>query len=208
MSGQRAKAGTENAGRSRRAKAIIGRRLNNSRAARKEQREALRQPRNAAGPQPPRPAITPLNLSYGGHMRNTSSPQRGAWATYARLAREGAMLSKAELARRLGVDRGTVHRWEAGANRPENPDVVQAFAQVLGLDLDEALAAAGLRPGVEAPAEPTREVDEEIELVRTDHRLSEDMKRRIIALILERRERDKATAIEETKRMIDLFGRD
>ena len=117
------------------------------------------------------------------------------------------MLSKAELARRLQVDRGTVHRWETGANRPENPDVVQAFAQLLGLDVEEALAAAGLRPGVQAPAEPTREADEEIELVRTDPKLDADMKRKIIALILERRERDKAAALEETRRMIDLFRR-
>lgn len=164
-------------------------------------------PGNAAGPQPPGPGRTSISLPYGVHMRNTSGQQRGTWATYAKAAREGALFSKAELSRRLQVDRGTIHRWESGATRPENPEVVQAFAQLLGLDLDEALAAAGLRPGVEAPAEPTREVDEEIELVRTDPKLDADMKRRIIGLILERRERDKAAALEETRRMIDLFRR-
>ncbi|MFI6332951.1 helix-turn-helix domain-containing protein [Micromonospora chersina] len=140
-------------------------------------------------------------------MRITEGAERGSWATYSRLAREGAGLGKSELARRLGMDRGTVHRWEIGKTRPEDPQVVQAFAEVLGLDLEEALAAAGLRPGVAPPAEPTREPDEEIDLVRTDPRLSDDMKRRIIQLIRERRERDRAAALEETRRLIDLFGR-
>lgn len=51
------------------------------------------------------------------------------------------------------------------------------------------------------------EHDEEIELVRTDPKLSDDMRERIIALILKRRERDKAAALEDTRRMIDLFKR-
>lgn len=49
--------------------------------------------------------------------------------------------------------------------------------------------------------------DEEIQLVRSDPKLTEDMRERIITLILERRERDKAAAIEDTRRMIDLFRR-
>jgi hypothetical protein len=51
------------------------------------------------------------------------------------------------------------------------------------------------------------EVDEEIELVRTDQRLDADMKRRIIALILERREQDRQRRMEETRQMIDLMRR-
>ncbi|MEV0726050.1 helix-turn-helix transcriptional regulator [Micromonospora purpureochromogenes] len=50
-------------------------------------------------------------------------------------------------------------------------------------------------------------VDEEIELVRTDPKLSDEMRDRIIRLILERRKRDKAAALEDTRRMIDLFKR-
>lgn len=50
-------------------------------------------------------------------------------------------------------------------------------------------------------------VDEELELVRTDPKLTPDMRKRIIALILERREREKVAAIEDTRRMIDLFRR-
>lgn len=206
LRGQRLKPGTKETARGRRWRKAVGDSRDESRSKRQERREKLRQDRNVAGPQPSRPAITPLSSPYGVHMRNSSGQPRGTWATYARAAREGARLSKAELARRIGKDRGTIHRWEAGSNRPEDPDVVQAFALALGLDVDEALAAAGLRPGTEPPAEPTREYDEEIELVRTDPRLDEDMKRRIIDLIYARRERNKAAAIEETKRLIDLFG--
>ncbi len=158
---------------------------------------------NATGPQPVRPAVT----TYGVHMRNTPGLGRGTWAAYVLTARERAGLTKSELARRIQKDRATVGRWEDGKNRPDDADLVARVAQVLGLDLDEALAAAGLRPGVTPPATPTMDLDEEIELVRTDPKLDEDMKRRIIALILERRERDKAAAIEETKRLIDLFRR-
>lgn len=204
--GQRVKPGTQDTRRALRWKAVVGRQWKRACEGWREKREALRQEHSAASLQPSRPAITPIVLPYGVQMRNRSGHQRGTWATYARTAREAALLSKAELARRLGVDRGTIHRWETGANRPEDPNVVQAFARVLGLDLDEVLAAAGLRPDVEPPAEPTREVDEEIELVRTDPRLSESMKRRIIELILERRKRAREASLEETRRLIDLFS--
>jgi len=140
-------------------------------------------------------------------MRNTSGPGRDTWAAYIRAAREHARLTKTELARRIGKDRATIGRWEDGKNRPEDANLVALLADELNLDRDEALAAAGLKPGVDAPARPTVEVDEEIELVRTDPKLDEPMKQRIITLILERRERDKAAAIAETKRMIDLFRR-
>lgn len=146
-------------------------------------------------------------MPYRVHMRNTSGPGRGGWATYVTAAREHALVSKAELARRVGIDRGTVHRWEAGQNRPDSAEIVQRVANVLNVDLDEALAAAGLRPGVEAPAQPTVDHDEELELVRTDPRLTDDEKVRIIQVILERRERDKRASIEETRRIIELFRR-
>lgn len=141
------------------------------------------------------------------HVRNTSGPERGTWAAFAKAARAGARISQAELARRLGIDRTTVYRWEAGSNRPESPELVVAFAYVLGIDPEEALAAAGMRPGVQPPREPTRERDEEIEMVKTDPRLDEATKDKVITLILERREREKAAAVEETKRMIELLRR-
>lgn len=71
-----------------------------------------------------------------------------------RSVREGAGLPKTELARRLGIDRATVSRWETGSTRPEDSDVVQRFAELFGIDLDDALIAAGLRPQTAARPEP------------------------------------------------------
>ncbi len=90
------------------------------------------------------------------HVRNTSGPGRGRWAALVNQAREAAGLTKVALAGRIGVDRATVMRWEQGNTRPESADVVQRVADLLGLDLDDALMAAGLRPDVESkqPAMP------------------------------------------------------
>lgn len=144
-------------------------------------------------------------MSYGVHMRNTPDSERGTWATYARVARENALLSKTALAVQLGVDRGTVHRWENGTTRPESPHVVARFAEVTNVDQDEALAAAGLRPGVDAPSEPTADLDEEIQLVVTDPKLSPATKKRIIDHILERRERERTQGVEQTRLMIETL---
>ncbi len=95
---------------------------------------------------------------YRVHVGNTPTPERGNWATYVTATREHIGMSKAELARRLEVDRGTVIRWESGKSRPEDAEVVARFAELFGLDADEALAAAGLRPNAAPTARPTRDV--------------------------------------------------
>lgn len=112
------------------------------------------------------------------HVRNTLPPERGNWATYVATVRERVGMSKAELARRLGIDRGTVHRWETGKNRPEDPAVVQAFAELFGLDVDEALIAAGLRLGATTVRTPTSEppLDPDLKIIMrrlTDPNVSE-----------------------------------
>lgn len=109
---------------------------------------------SATGPQPSRPATIHLIAAYGVHMRNTSGSPRGTWAALVQAAREAVGMTKIELSRRLEVDRATVMRWEAGSNRPENPEVVQRFAALFAIDLDTALAAAGLRPEGPAPVMP------------------------------------------------------
>lgn len=149
----------------------------------------------------------PAKTPYGVHVRNTTGPGRGGWATYAKAARTGALLSQSELARRLGINRTTIFRWETGAARPENPDVVQAFAEVLSLNLDEALAAAGLRPGTTAPAEPTRERDEEMEMILAAP-VDDRMKQRMIERLRELRERDKQRRMEEIRFVLDPRRRD
>lgn len=163
---------------------------------------------NDAGPHPSRPATTPLLPTYVVHVRNTPTPHRGTWATYSTNARRDAMLSISKFAQHIGVDRGTVYRWESGKTTPTDPDVVQRFATVLGVDLDEALAAAGLRPGTTAPLAPTRERDAEEEYVRTHPKLSDEMKVRIIKLIRDRRERERDAGMEDTRRLVELMERE
>lgn len=136
-------------------------------------------------------------------MRNTSGPERDNWATYARTARENAGLSKMALARRLGIDRATIHRWETGQTRPDDALTVQAWAAVFGIDLDDALVAAGLRPG-ELPDVP-EVVDPEIELVRTDPELDPEMKIRIVTLIMDRRAREREASLAETQQLIRIM---
>ncbi len=127
-------------------------------------------------------------------MRNAVGA--GNWPQYVTAAREGAGLTKTELARRIGVDRGTVARWESGQRKPDNPAVVVTFADVCHLDRDEALAAAGFRPAAEAPKEPSR-ADPELDRIRKS-KLSRAAKARLIARITERRQR------EEQQRLADL----
>lgn len=105
--------------------------------------------RAGAGPQPASPSIAPLPLAYGLRMRNTEG---GTWATLVKRMRAATGMTGAELARRLDVDRATIWRWEAGRQKPESAELIKAFADIFGLELDDALAAAGLRPaGVEPP---------------------------------------------------------
>lgn len=81
-------------------------------------------------------------------MRNT---EIGTWATLVKRVREAAGMSGAELARRLDVDRATIWRWEVGRQKPESPDLIKAFATLFGLDIDEVLRIAGLRPSDDEP---------------------------------------------------------
>lgn len=61
--------------------------------------------------------------------------------------------TKVQLARRLGMNRGTVENWKTQP-RPPQPGTVRAVAERLGLDPDRALRLAGILP-VEEP-EPQR----------------------------------------------------
>lgn len=144
-------------------------------------------------------------MSYGVRVRNTTEPQRDAWAKFAKAAR--GRMSQSELSRQLGVDRATIYRWETGQQRPENADTVARFAQVTGIDVDEALAAAGLKPGTAAPAKPTRELDEEEQLIMRAP-VGEAMKQRMLAKLHERRERDRQRRMEDFQDLIDEAKRD
>jgi transcriptional regulator with XRE-family HTH domain len=138
-------------------------------------------------------------------VRNNPPADRVAWATFAKAARETAQegrgMSQSELARQLKVDRVTVWRWENGQQRPEDAGVVARFAAILCLDEEEALAAAGLRPGVAAPTEPTRERDEELEEILVAD-LPQRIKQELIEAVLAEREHDKERRMQMIQRLI------
>jgi transcriptional regulator with XRE-family HTH domain len=98
-------------------------------------------------------------MAYGLRMRNAVPPDRGDWATFVKSRREAVKMTGAELSRRLHIDRATLWRWESGRQRPENGEMVAAVAELFGADLDEALAAAGLRPAEVVQVEPDPPLD-------------------------------------------------
>jgi transcriptional regulator with XRE-family HTH domain len=132
-------------------------------------------------------------MPYPLHVRKAPT----TWADYVTAIREATGFGDTEMGRVLDVNPATVWRWRTGKQkRPENADIVRRFAEKFGLDLDEALAAAGMRPGVEPPAEPTREVDEEVELIMRS-KVSDAMKKRMLARLEELRQRDKQQRMED-----------
>ncbi|WP_328339457.1 helix-turn-helix domain-containing protein [Micromonospora sp. NBC_00421] len=131
--------------------------------------------------------------------------QRERLANLIRTRRLERGLSASKAAQAAGIDRATWSNAETGARRTAEHNYA-GIERALGWQpgsIDAILA--GGEPTTE-PADPVI-LDEEIHLVRTDPQLTEEMRERIIALILERRERDKAAALEDTRRMIDLFRR-
>lgn len=153
---------------------------------------------SATRPQPSRPAKTP----YGVHMRSTSDPGRGTWAAYVLAGRTRAGLNKTELGRLIGRDRMTVTRWEDGKHRPDDAELVARVAEVLGLDQDEALAAAGMRPGVHPPSQPTLPPDPERDLIMASD-VPDAMKRRMLERLHELRMRDQQRRLEDIRWMLD-----
>jgi transcriptional regulator with XRE-family HTH domain len=111
---------------------------------------------------------SPNRLRSGTVLRMRDKALGGTWASYVRAAREHTGLTRAQLARAANVGRATVYRWEAGEQRPEQAEIVLRVARVTGVDLDEALAAAGLRPGHHAPETPRRQelpIDPDVRLL-------------------------------------------
>lgn len=134
--------------------------------------------------------------SYGVHVRNTNGPGRGTWAALVHKVRGNMEI--AAFARRLGVDRGTVRRWEAGETTPRGFEVVQRFAALFGLDLDQTLTIAGLRPASDevAPTPEMRWDPDVMELQRMldDPTTPEATKEQIRAMVRTLKEMARTTA--------------
>jgi len=129
--------------------------------------------------------------------------QRDHLAKAIEMRRLALGLSASAAARTAGIDRAT---WSS-AEKGERDTLPHNWAGIeRALRWKAGSIAAILGGGEPSPAEDD-DVDEEIEMVRTDPKLTEDVRERIITLILERRERDRAAGLQETRRMIDLFRR-
>lgn len=135
-------------------------------------------------------------------MRSTRPGERGSWASYARAARLAARLSQVELARRIGVDRTSIGRWESGRYKPDRADQVVAFARATGVPVEEALAAAGFRPHLEPPATPTTSADPELQAI-LDAPVPARVKQRMIAYLEQLRQNDAQRRAEMIRLMIE-----
>ena len=145
-------------------------------------------------------------MPYRVRVRNTDDGPRNTtgadnWPAYAKRAREAAVpkVTQSELARRMETDRSTVWRWEHGRQKPDTPDIVVRFADVLGLDREEALAAAGFRPDLAPPVSP--KLDEEVELVLAA-KVDEDTRREALEQLYRMQIRDRKRRMEDIEEFI------
>lgn len=145
-------------------------------------------------------------MEYRVRVRNTQPDSRGAWGAYVAALRSATGMSRAELARRLGVDPTTVWRWETSGSRPESAEVPEAIAALFKLDPDEVLAAAGLKGAAARPIEPTVDRDEELELILNSG-LPQSAKVELIADLERERTQDRERRMDRMRRMIGLYGR-
>jgi len=116
--------------------------------------------RAGAGPQPSRPGAVATGRPYGVRVRNMGV---GDWATLVKKMRDATKMTGAELSRRLNVDRATIWRWESGRQRPEDPNKVKEFAELFGLDVEDVLRIAGLRPAGEPVGDVPAPMDPDLE---------------------------------------------
>ncbi len=106
----------------------------------------------------------------------------------------------------MGISRNTISRWEIGRYKPDRAEDVIAFARATGVPVDEALAAAGFRPDVPAPAEPSAPADPEIDRIRRAP-ISDAAKKRLVEMIVKRRAREQQTRMAELELLIQAAER-
>lgn len=120
------------------------------------------------------------------------------WPAYLKRMTGRAGWSVSRLARESGVHRATIHGYISGKKKGVTVATVTAIASALGDEPANALKAAG--------GATSDEVDEVIQLVVTDDRLTPQQKKRIIDMILDRRDRERAEERAEVQRLIEAFS--
>lgn len=78
------------------------------------------------------------STTYGVHVRHIPAAESDTWATQVRTNRQRLGLTQVVAAKRIGVSREALIRWENGKYLPDNVETVDAAARVLGIDRDLA----------------------------------------------------------------------
>lgn len=78
----------------------------------------------------------------------------GDWATLVKTGRIAASMSQQALADAVGVSRSTVVRWERNTQKPENAEVVVKVAEVIRIDYEQLMRAAGMALKTDGAPEP------------------------------------------------------
>jgi transcriptional regulator with XRE-family HTH domain len=107
--------------------------------------------------------------------------------TFVKLQREARGLSGQALARAVGVDKGYLHRLEAGEVESPDPRKLVRLARALEVDVSDLYLAAGYPLGAELPSMPLylrakcdlpesaiAQIEEYIDMVSERHRRRED----------------------------------
>lgn len=144
-------------------------------------------------------------VGYSAAM-STRRIDRDAWATLVRsLIVATSRGNKSAFARKVGVTTRTLDRW-LDAQVDVSEQSVRAVAEGLGKSPLEMLVAVGYYTTQDVQAIAANlaaiPVDEELEAVRTDPRIPDDLKTRMIRLILDRR----ASDLAQTRRLLKELG--
>ena len=126
---------------------------------------------------------------------NDGSGELSEWGAYLRRMTQRPGWSVARLARESGIHRATIFDWMKGGGESVTIASVKAIARALGDDLENALRAVA---NISTPSAPA---DEEMDLIMSAP-VSDDVKRRMIARLLEMREQDRQQRLNVMRWMI------
>lgn len=126
------------------------------------------------------------------------------WGGYLRRMTTRPNWSVVRLARESGIHRSTIFGWITADTPSLTIASVRAIADALGEDLETALRAAGHVTTDAAPDSP-----DEAEVRRImDSALSDDLKRRLVAHVRAKQERDRQVRAEEVRMLAQAAGED
>jgi transcriptional regulator with XRE-family HTH domain len=120
---------------------------------------------------------------------NDGSGELSDWGAYLKRMTARPGWSVARLARESGIHRATIFDWIRGGGESVTIASVRAVARALGDDLENALRAVASISPSSAPD------DEELDLIMSAP-VSDDMKRRMIAQLLDMREQDRQQRLQ------------